>query len=135
MKYFMIIVFTVLLAGAFGGQPAMGEQYTIKQLTPEVQAALDGRRARYDQLTALKNQGLAGENNRGYVEAFSENKDVLLLVAAENRDRKVIYTVIAQQNGLTGALATIEQVFAQEQRERAQSGFKIQNADGSWVTK
>jgi hypothetical protein len=96
---------------------------------------LDGRRGRYEQLLDLKNKGLVGENNRGYAEAFSESQDVRNLVADENRDRKIIYTTIAQQNGLTGALATIQRVFAQEQRARAQSGVKIQNDDGSWVTK
>ncbi len=135
MKYFMILLSVILLTGAKGVPPAAAEQYAIKQMTPEVQAALDGRRSRYVQLTDLKREGLVGENNRGYVEAFSDREDVQGIVADENHDRKIIYTTIAQQNGLTGALATIERVFAQEQRDRAQPGFKIQNGDGSWITK
>ena len=135
MKYSMVLVVALLFAGNVWTHPAAAEEYMIKQMTPEVQAALDGRRNRYELLTDMKNKGLIGENNRGYAEAFSERGDVLSLVEEENRDRKVIYTTIAQQNGLTSALATIEKVFAQEQRARAQSGVKVQAEDGSWITK
>ncbi len=135
MKYCMMLLLAVFFAGTVVVSSAAAAQYAIQEMTPEVQAALDGRRNRYEELVHLKKEGLVGENNRGYVEAFSERQDVLQLVADENRDRKIIYTTIARQNGLTGALATIERVFAQEQRDRAQSGVKIQNGDGSWVTK
>ncbi|HQO59173.1 MAG TPA: DUF1318 domain-containing protein [Candidatus Omnitrophota bacterium] len=131
----MMLLLAVFFAGTVVVSSAAAAQYAIQEMTPEVQAALDGRRNRYEELVHLKKEGLVGENNRGYVEAFSERQDVLQLVADENRDRKIIYTTIARQNGLTGALATIERVFAQEQRDRAQSGVKIQNGDGSWVTK
>jgi uncharacterized protein len=108
--------------------------YDIKEMTPEVKAALDGRRGRFDELKALKAQGAIGENNKGYVEALkSEGQSV---VDAENRDRRFIYTTIVAQNGLPAdALSTVEAVFAQVQRDKASSGDKIQDASGSWTTK
>ncbi len=135
MKYSMMLLLAVFFTGMVGVSSAVAAEYAIKEMTPEVQAALDGRRSRYEELVSLKKAGLVGENNRGYVEPFSERQDVLKLVVDENHDRTIIYTTIAQQNGLLGALATIERVFAQEQRDRAQPGVKIQNGDGSWVTK
>ena len=112
-----------------------GEQYTIKEMTPEVMSALGNRRNRYDELEKLKQQGKIGENNRGYVEVFSDEENIKTLVEAENRDRKIIYQTIADQNNLKEALGTIEKVFAQTQRDNAEPGSKIQLKDGRWIVK
>ena len=111
------------------------KQYSIKEMTPEVQSALDNRRDRYEKLSELKVKGIVGENNQGYVTVLVKDERAEAIVDAENNDRKIIYTTIAQQNGLTDALGTIERVFAQEQRERAKPGEKIQDEDGRWVVK
>ena len=111
------------------------QKYTIKEMTPGVMSALENRRNRYDELAALKRQGKIGENNRGYLEAFSGEEEIKTLVEAENRDRKTIYQTIAEQNNLQDAIDTIEKVFAQTQRDNAETGDKIQTQDGRWVTK
>lgn len=108
--------------------------YSIKQMTPQVQEALNNRRDRYDQLRALKESGDVGENNQGYVTALKKGS-AESLVAAENHDRQVIYQTIADQNNLSDHIATIEHVFAQVQRDKAQAGEKIQEENGSWVSK
>ncbi len=110
-------------------------KYDIKQMTPEVQDALNDRRDRFDQLRALKSSGIVGENNRGYVEALKQEGSAGDIVTAENRDRKVIYQTIAEQNGLENAISTIESVFAQVQRDKAEPGEQIQTEDGRWVAK
>ncbi len=110
-------------------------KYSFKEVTPEAQAALDGRRSRFDELTDLKAKGIVGENNRGYVELLVSDDSARKIVEAENRDRKIIYKTIAEQNGLTGQLETIEKVFAQVQYEKAPSGSKVQDESGRWVTK
>ena len=110
-------------------------QYNIKEMTPEVQAALEARKARFEQLRALKDQGLMGENNHGYVEALRDDEQAKTLAEAENKDRKFIYKTIEQQNNLTDAMATIEKVFAQVQQDKAITGDKIQQENGQWVTK
>lgn len=111
------------------------ETYDIKTMTPEVEQALMSRRDRYDHIVELKNQGAIGENNKGYVEALKENEEVQAVVDAENKDRRVIYKTIADQNGLMDALSTIEKVFAQVQREKAEPSEMIQLDDGSWIKK
>jgi len=113
---------------------AWAASYDIKEMTPEVKSALDGRRSRFEELKSLKAQGAVGENNKGYVEALSGNAQSV--VDAENRDRRFIYTTIVSQNGLPAdALGTVEDVFAKVQRDKASSGDKIQDASGSWTTK
>ncbi len=110
-------------------------KYDIKQMTPEVQNALNGRRDRFDQLRALKSSGAVGENNHGYAEVLKQEGPAGDIVAAENRDRKVIYQTIAEQNGLENAISTIESVFAQVQRDKAGPGEQVQMEDGRWVSK
>lgn len=109
--------------------------YDIKEMTPEVKSALDSRRARNEQLRSLKAEGAVGETNNGYVQAL-KSADADALVAAENQDRRVIYTTIVSQNGLPAdALSTVEEVFAQVQRDKAAAGDRIQNESGNWVNK
>ena len=110
-------------------------QYEIKEMTPEVKTALENRRNRFDQLQALQAKGIAGENNRGYVEVLIDDPQARALAESENKDRKLIYQTIEEQNNLSDALATIEKVFAQVQRDKASPGEKIQREDGQWVTK
>lgn len=126
----------ILLAMCLTVPAAFTAQYDLKQMTPEVQRALSGRQARYQELQGLKAQGAVGENNRGYVAAIQETPAAKSLVSAENRDRKTIYQAIAVQNqlGATG-LAVIETVFAEVHHENSRSGDYVQNATGQWLKK
>jgi len=111
-------------------------KYNIKEMTPEVKTALENRRERYERLRQLKKLSIVGENNKGYVEILTEDKDgAKLLVFDENVDRNTIYKTIAMQNDLEDALDSIEMVFAQVQRDKAMTGDKIQTEDGRWVSK
>ena len=110
-------------------------KYSLKEMTPEVSAALDARRARFDELADRKSKGMIGENNQGYVTALVSVPEVEEVVTTENNDRKVLYTTIAAQNGLSGEMAIIEKVFGEVQREKAKSGEMIQNDNGQWVAK
>lgn len=126
----------VLLSMMCWTGPVMGAQsYDIKEMTPEVLSALDGRRERYETLIALKAEGVLGENNSGYVEVLKNEGDAQAVADGENADRKVIYQTIADQNNLTDALGTIEAVFASVQREKASSGDMIQTESGAWISK
>ena len=111
------------------------EKYTIKEMTPQVTAALENRRDRFASLQQLKRQGDVGENAQGYVEALSGNSKAKVIVDLENADHAVIYKTIAQQNNLSNALSIIEQIFAQTQRDNAEPGNKIQLENGSWGVK
>lgn len=127
-----VLFFVVIMAGTVLAAGA----YDIKQMTPQVQAALEGRKQRFAQLKSLKAQGVLGENNRGYVEVLGASADARALVDEENRDRKAIYEAIVVQNNLgKGALITVEGVFAEVQRQKASAGDRIQNQSGEWATK
>ena len=102
-------------------------------MTPAVKSALESRKARFNDIKALKAQGIVGENNHGYVQALSGGADVKALVNAENKDRKAVYEAIVEQNGLdAGALTTVEKVFARVQRDKADHGEKVQDENGNW---
>ncbi|MFC1808547.1 YdbL family protein [Candidatus Omnitrophota bacterium] len=132
-KLMMIIIGGIVLAVISSN--AIAATYDLKTMTPEIQQALDSRRDRFDELQSLKTQGVLGENKAGYVEVVTANASAQAIVNAENQDRKLIYLAIADQNGLTGALSTIESVFAEVQRSKAQAGERIQLEDGTWDTK
>lgn len=130
---FLTLISAMVLTATFPAHAA--GVYDLKEITPAVGKALDGRRARYGALQELKAQGIVGENNRGYVEVLKTGSAAEGVVASENADRSVIYRTIVEQNGLGDALATVEQVFAEVQRGKAAAGDKIQMEDGTWVTK
>ncbi|MFH0838599.1 MAG: DUF1318 domain-containing protein [Candidatus Omnitrophota bacterium] len=112
-------------------------EYAYAQALPaEVQNAIEARRARYQTVKDYKKQGFVGENNRGYVTSFSEDITIGVAVEQENKDRLVIYKNIVEQKGYPKeALGQIENVSAQEQRDRAEAGEKIQLENGEWTTK
>ena len=54
---------------------------------------------RLPQIDKLKAQGVVGENNRGMMELRGGDVDAGDAVAAENRDRGIVYAEIARQTG------------------------------------
>lgn len=106
------------------------------ELSPEVMSAVNARRDRFSQLKSYKGQGLIGEDNQGHVAALGGGSEVQALAEAENRDRETIYQAQLKDKGLPAdAIGTIRAAFAQEQRDRAEPGEKVQQPSGEWVTK
>lgn len=115
---------------------ALAVSYDIKQETPEVKQALQGRQARYSAIQNLKLSGQVGENNRGYLDVLQGGGNAAALVQAENSDRGVIYRAIVQQNGLpASAISQVESAFADVQRDRAKAGESVQLSNGQWTKK
>ena len=88
---------------------------------------------RLAQIDKLKAQGVVGENNRGMMELRGGNVDAGDAVAAENRDRGIVYAEIARQTG-----TSVEQVARHRARQIASSsapGVWLQKDDGSWYKK
>lgn len=110
-------------------------KYDIKTMTPAVSRALENRHDRFEKLKEIKQKGIIGENNKGYVALLINDPDAQRIVEAENHDRLIIYQTIAEQNDLEGSLITIEKVFAQVQREKAESREMFQEEDDSWAAK
>ena len=106
------------------------------ELSPEAMAAVNSRRDRYAQLKQYKAQGQIGEDNQAHVKALGGGSAAEALAADENRDRETIYQMQVAQKGLPAdAINAIRATFAQEQRERAEPGEKIQLPSGEWVAK
>ena len=126
---------TALLLGTLTCAPlAWAGSYDIKEMTPEIKQSLANRQTRYGQLKQLKSESAIGENNQGYVEALSGAGNSV--AGAENADRRVIYTAIAQQNNLGGSgLAQVQKVFAEVQSDKASAGESVQLASGEWTKK
>ncbi len=113
---------------------AMAASYDLKEVTPEVQQALNNRKQRYEQLQQLKSSGAVGENTQGHVAALKST--AAQIVSDENQDRRTIYNAIVQQNNLApGSLAQVQQAFAEVQREKARPGDFIQDPSGNWKQK
>ena len=137
-KFRILLISFFLISGAILTLPrwAWSAAYDIQEITPEVKAALDNRRQRFDELQDLKRRGIVGENNQGYVQLLTEAHGYRDLVDAENSDRRVIYLAIIKQNNLAESeQGKVEAAFAQVQKDKANPGDKIQAEDGSWTTK
>ena len=120
--------------------------YRLKTVTPAIQRALHQRKIRVHKLQALKAKGVIGENNLGYVQIFKSrswfarifksSKQTKILAQGENRDRKVIYNAIVQQNHLRlNQIVEVKREFAKIRRDRAKHGDLIQDSKGKWIRK
>jgi uncharacterized protein YdbL (DUF1318 family) len=94
-------------------------------------------RARMEQrlpaLDQLKTKGVIGENNRGLLELRGGDVDAGDAVAAENRDRGLVYAEVAKKTG-----TSLEQVARFRARKIAAASAKgvwLQKDDGSWYQK
>ncbi len=84
-------------------------------------------------IAALKAKGLVGEDNRGYLQFIGQKKESEDVVAAENKDRQMVYEAIAKQQGTTVEL--VGQHRAIQIADKAQSGEWLQDANGKWYKK
>ena len=105
-------------------------------MTPEIKQAIENRKARYAELQQLKIQTVVGENNQGLAELLKSSPEARGVIEGENRDRRVIYQAIVDQNGLGNqGMAKVQAVFAEVQRGKARPGELIQLPSGEWVQK
>ncbi|WP_309399312.1 YdbL family protein [Cerasicoccus maritimus] len=89
---------------------------------------------RLPQIESLWSQGLVGENNQGYLEARgSLSADQTKLVAAENADRKTVYTAIAKSANVSAA--QVGQQRALQISKGAKPGLWLQDTKGNWYKK
>ena len=106
-------------------------------ITTDVNSASDSIKQRMiDRLPvikALKDQGIVGENNLGFLEFIGNRKEKADVVAAENVDRKSVYEAIAKNQGTT--VEVVGQHRAIQLADKAQSGDWLQDANGKWYQK
>ncbi|MGD2098777.1 MAG: YdbL family protein [Desulfobacterales bacterium] len=84
-------------------------------------------------IVELKNKGIVGENNKGYLEFIGNQKAKADVVAAENKDRRTVYEAIAKQQGTTAELVGKRR--ALQIANKANKGEWVQDAGGQWQQK
>ena len=89
--------------------------------------------ARLPIIKSLKDQGLVGENNMGYLEFIGKKKEKADVVEAENKDRRQVYEAIAKQQSTTVELVGKHR--AVQIAEKAMTGEWLQDANGKWYQK
>jgi len=93
----------------------------------------DRMKERLPVIADLKAKGIIGEDNSGYLGFVTGARAQEAVVAAENVDRKTVYTYFAQQQNTT--IDVVEKVQAKRKAEKTDPGEFFQNPDGSWHKK
>ncbi|MBP7216484.1 MAG: DUF1318 domain-containing protein [Candidatus Omnitrophica bacterium] len=117
-------------------QEFLGVAYAQEALSPEVEQAAFRRRDRRAELIALETKGVLGENHLGLVVIRKQemaDSAVTQLVAAENSDRMIIYSSIAEKNKIT--LGEAQKLYAQKLQESAPAGTPIEVQLDQWQIK
>jgi hypothetical protein len=85
-------------------------------------------------IDALKERGVVGENNRGFLEArgalSAENTKVM---SAQNADRSAAYGALAQQTG--SSPDQVGRARAKKIAEKSNAGVWLQDEGGRWYRK
>ncbi len=89
--------------------------------------------ARVPAINSLKDKGLVGENNNGFVEYRTDARPQQDLISAENQDRKVVYAAIAKKQNVD--INLVGQRRAKQIRDIGGAGHWFQKPDGSWYKK
>lgn len=117
-------------------------QANLEINTPAINTLKKTMADRHAQLAAYYASGAVGIARDGGIALADANAVPLPqrasvggLVAAENADRAALYREIARANGKPEWEAEIRNTFAQRWIEKAQPGWKVQNAQGQWVGK
>lgn len=85
-------------------------------------------------VNALKDRGVVGENNRGFLEARGAlSGDENRMVAAENSDRSTVYAALAQQTG--SSADQVGRARAKQIAQNSRAGVWLQDEGGQWHRK
>ncbi|HOZ22237.1 MAG TPA: DUF1318 domain-containing protein [bacterium] len=110
----------------------------------EVIDAVQNRKFNKDEVDELKADKVAGENNRGLLQALTHPRYdgdpeyrlyVDQIIEEENNDRMIIYDRVLTINQSSAEAARANEVFARLNFDNSAPGTMIQNPDGSWVEK
>jgi len=85
-------------------------------------------------IVQLKAEGIIGEDNRGFLEYVPGASHAMPdVVAAENRDRQMVYEAIAKQQKTTADLVGRRRAI--QLADKAVSGEWLQDESGAWYQK
>ncbi len=90
-------------------------------------------KARLPAILELKDKGVVGEDKNGFLQFVGQKKEKEDLIAAENADRKKVYSHIAKQQGTTAQL--VGERRALQIAQKAKTGTWLQDQSGKWYQK
>lgn len=104
-------------------------------VVPAAQSASvkDRMAARIPEINSLKDKGLVGENNLGYLEYRTAARPNEELINAENKDRKSVYAAIGKNQGAAPDLVGKRR--AKMIADSGVAGRWYEKADGTWYKK
>jgi uncharacterized protein YdbL (DUF1318 family) len=107
--------------------------FATRAIADEVADARQRIAARQSEVASLKGSGAVGENNRGFLEVRGGGGSSAAVVAAENRDRTVLYAEVAKRTGVSAEEAG--RARAKQIAANSAPGIWVQREDGTWVKK
>ena len=118
-------------------------EVNINISSPAIVEITNRMKARYDKnLRSYLDNAIVGFSNQGFIEildakklGLKERQKAKKVVADENRDRKALYRELAVANGHADWEESIRNVFVKTWKNQAHSGWKYQDANGTWQTK
>ena len=124
------------------GPPSAYAAQNIDVSTPEIRAIKAAMQQRAQQLFPYLDAGNVGIGRNGLLTVRStegldlrSRGEVTRLVNAENTDRQRLYQEIARANGFPDKADEVQAIFAQSWRDKAATGWYVQQPDGSWQKK
>ncbi len=84
-------------------------------------------------IVKMKHQGIIGENSSGYLEFVTNRKINVNVVKEENKDRKMVYSMIASQQGVS--IQKVENLRALQIVRKAGKGDYLKRKNGTWYRK
>lgn len=105
------------------------ESVYAQEGSPELNSAIQARRARAATIEDLFRKGYIGENKDAYVELRAKDgpAGIQTVVSEENKDRSVIYAATAQKNGAD--ILSVQKAFFDDHYKRASAGSWFQVFD------
>lgn len=122
---------------------AMAQSPNINITTPAIRRLIASRKQRYASLAPLLNKCVLGENKAGLLDirsldglALKDKARAKAMRDQENRDRQQLYRELATANKLSAnRVGEIASIFAKVNREKARSGWCVQDVNGNWKKK
>jgi len=130
-------------SASFSLFPRLYAQQETEVTTPRIRAIKESLKGRFDKLVPHFDAVRIGETKDGNLQLLNEDglslqdKSVLRkLIKDENQDRGDLYAEVAKALDIdAGQIGRVRQIFAEQWIGKAQAGWMIQKADGSWVKK
>ena len=136
-----LYVFFALLCSLMLISPAWAEA-DLEINTPAIASIKSGMRERHAELRPYYQSGAIGLTRSGGIAVrdatlvpLAQRQQLNSLVAAQNKDRDVLYREIATANGHPEWEPQVRGTFAERWIQKAPAGWWYRNADGTWVKK